>query len=575
MQCPICGTGEFTRQAGDKKLGGLLTRYDLLTCTTCQSQAEIHKDKLRFTHIPAPYTTVLRVHSDFMSYDQVTQIGQAARNFLALRTAIEADKVPECTPYAQLKRNETCQYAFEGPGALQEAHTKQGVLNWVTTTSGPVTVTNQRICIGERDIPLNKVQAATLASASAINITRSDRKRQLRIDLPNAPTAHLLALALAKQLPGIVEPPQLNTHLLKQKSSPYKLNLALPVSLPLGQERRVKLPAFLISIIIVLLLICSCLGISGIGTMVSGILPTPTVTPSLTPTMTHTPMPTHTPTLTSTPMPTSTPTPTSTSTPTGTPLPPTNTPEPTPEGQSAVVTRIIDGDTIEVDIDGQTYRVRYIGIDTPEYDQYLGPEATEYNRALVEGKTVYLIKDVSETDVYDRLLRYVYLADGTFVNAELVRGGYAQAKSYPPDTLHHQQFVELQQIAESQKHGLWQYTPTPTIAPTARATATPRPTTAPSAANVVIIKVDKRAEYVDIKNNGGTAQNLAGWVLVSEKGNQRCTLGGILEPGQTLRIYAMTGEGGYNCGFSTNIWNNSEPDPAVLLDAQGVEVSRK
>ena len=216
-----------------------------------------------------------------------------------------------------------------------------------------------------------------------------------------------------------------------------------------------------------------------------------------------------------------------------------------------------------------------IGIDSPEYDQYLGPEATEYNRKLVEGKTVYLVKDVSETDVYDRLLRYVYLADGTFVNAELVRGGYAQAKSYPPDTLYHQQFVEFQQIAESQKHGLWQNTPIPTTIPTARATATPQPTTAPSAASVVIIKVDKRAEYVDIKNNGGIAQNLAGWVLVSEKGNQRCTLGGILEPGQTLRIYAMTGEGGYNCGFSTNIWNNDEPDPAVLLDARGVEVSRK
>lgn len=354
MQCPICGTGELTRQAGDKKLGGLLTRYDSLTCTTCQSQAEIHKDKLRFTFIPAPYTTVLRVQPEFMSYDQVAQVGQAARNFLALRAAIEANAVPECTPYVELKRNEICQYTLAGPVALQEAHTKQGVVNWVTMTSGPITVTNQRIYIGERDIPLNKIQAAALASASAINITRSDRKRQLRIDLPNAPTTHLLALALAKQLPGTLEPPQLNTHPLKQKPSSYKLNLTLPVSIPLGKERRARLSAFLIPVIMALLLICSCLGISGIGSMVSSVLPTPTLTPSLTPTMTHTPMPTHTPTLTSTPMPTSTPTPTHT------PLPPTNTPEPTPEGQIAVVTRIIDGDTIEVEIDDQTYRLRYI-----------------------------------------------------------------------------------------------------------------------------------------------------------------------------------------------------------------------
>jgi len=85
------------------------------------------------------------------------------------------------------------------------------------------------------------------------------------------------------------------------------------------------------------------------------------------------------------------------------------------------------GHTIKVDIDGAVYTVRYIGIDCPEMDQQFGGEAAEANRQLVEGQTLLLEKDVSETDRYGRLLRYAYLADGAFVNAELVRAGYASA----------------------------------------------------------------------------------------------------------------------------------------------------
>lgn len=93
-----------------------------------------------------------------------------------------------------------------------------------------------------------------------------------------------------------------------------------------------------------------------------------------------------------------------------------------------------------------------------------------------------------------------------------------------------------------------------------------------------ILAVDKRAEFVDIQNTGSQAQDLTGWVLVSEKGNQRCSLGGVIEPGATLRIWAMAkdaGQGGYNCGFGENIWNNSENDPAVLYDGNGAEVVRE
>jgi len=126
----------------------------------------------------------------------------------------------------------------------------------------------------------------------------------------------------------------------------------------------------------------------------------------------------------------------------------------------AKVIRVIDGDTIDVEIQGKSYRVRYIGIDTPETvhsvipPQPLGAEATARNKELVDGKTVRLEKDVSETDSYDRLLRYVYVGD-MCVNAELVKWGYAWASSYPPDTRYDSWFSTLQNEAKNSKRGLW------------------------------------------------------------------------------------------------------------------------
>ena len=123
------------------------------------------------------------------------------------------------------------------------------------------------------------------------------------------------------------------------------------------------------------------------------------------------------------------------------------------ESQVKVV-RVIDGDTIEI---AGGAHVRYIGMDTPEtYPkvEFYGPEAKAKNIELVEGKLVTLEKDVSETDKYGRLLRYVY-ADGVFVNGELVRLGYAEAVSYPPDTRYRWQLEQLEKEAKAAKRGLW------------------------------------------------------------------------------------------------------------------------
>ncbi len=261
-----------------------------------------------------------------------------------------------------------------------------------------------------------------------------------------------------------------------------------------------------------------------------------------------------------------------------------------------------------MEINGETYRVRYIGMDTPERDEPLFREAAEANARLVAGQTVILVKDVSETDRYGRLLRYVYLEDGTFVNGELVRRGFAQASSYPPDIALQETLTSLQRTAVNAGTGLWASqtvveapantaVPQPTNPP-AQPTAVPQPTSAPAqpteapqptqapeptqappavAGPVIIVGVNKQAEYVDIQNQGADV-DLSGWVLISEKGNQACGLGGVIAAGQVLRIWAMAsdaGNGGFNCGFGDNIWNNSESDPAVLYNAAGQEVSRR
>lgn len=100
------------------------------------------------------------------------------------------------------------------------------------------------------------------------------------------------------------------------------------------------------------------------------------------------------------------------------------------------VVKVIDGDSIVVIIDHKEVEVRYIGIDTPEFQtgsEVDAQNAMNVNNQLVLGKNVLLIKDVSGKDKFNRLLRYVFTQD-YFINYELVKRGYAVSKAYPPDT---------------------------------------------------------------------------------------------------------------------------------------------
>lgn len=126
-----------------------------------------------------------------------------------------------------------------------------------------------------------------------------------------------------------------------------------------------------------------------------------------------------------------------------------------PQGERVQVIAVIDGDTIDVESQGQTYRVRYIGVDTPEREEPFYEEATEANRKMVDEEEVILVQDVSETDQYGRLLRYVYLADGTFVNAELISQGYGRVVTFPPDVAQAEMFTDLQREARENQRGLW------------------------------------------------------------------------------------------------------------------------
>jgi endonuclease YncB( thermonuclease family) len=132
-----------------------------------------------------------------------------------------------------------------------------------------------------------------------------------------------------------------------------------------------------------------------------------------------------------------------------------STPSGGTNGRAVEVVRIVDGDTIVVAIGGtRGTKVRLIGIDTPERGDCMFKAATERMRALVEGKSVRLERDVSETDRYGRLLRYVYAGD-TFVNAAMVREGFANAATFPPDVAHAMEFVALERIARDARRGLW------------------------------------------------------------------------------------------------------------------------
>jgi micrococcal nuclease len=233
-----------------------------------------------------------------------------------------------------------------------------------------------------------------------------------------------------------------------------------------------------------------------------------------------------------------------------------------------VVVSVTDGDTIRVDhAGGSNDPLRLTGINTPESGECYGTESTAALDSLVGDKTVIMIRDVSDRDQFGRLLRYIYLNDGTFVNEVMVSEGFALAREFPPDTAQAVLLGAAQAQAETERLGLW----------AADACGTPVD------ANLIIIHVEADApgndnenlngEWVEIVNQGSSVTELAGWVLKDESASHRYNFPNqfIIDSGAEIRVYT-------GCGTDTTtslywcsggaIWNNTG-DTAFLLDPNG------
>lgn len=125
------------------------------------------------------------------------------------------------------------------------------------------------------------------------------------------------------------------------------------------------------------------------------------------------------------------------------------------------VSRVVDGDTFEIMNKGVKEKVRLIGVDTPESVkpgspvEPFGIEASNFTKKLIEGKMVRLEFDVQERDKYGRLLAYVYLEDGTLLNAKLLEEGLATVMTVPPNVRMADNFIKIQRKAREEKKGIW------------------------------------------------------------------------------------------------------------------------
>ncbi len=153
-----------------------------------------------------------------------------------------------------------------------------------------------------------------------------------------------------------------------------------------------------------------------------------------------------------------------------------NQPSKVEENQSsyvkAQVIQIIDGDTIRVNINGNIEKVRFVGINTPEIanrdhpDEFMGPEAKDFTEKAIKDKDIYLEKDISDRDKYDRLLRYIWLEEPVAnpstddigkktLNGILVKEGLAFSNFYKPDTKYQDQLEALENQAMEKAIGIW------------------------------------------------------------------------------------------------------------------------
>jgi micrococcal nuclease len=246
-------------------------------------------------------------------------------------------------------------------------------------------------------------------------------------------------------------------------------------------------------------------------------------------------------------------------TPEPTALPPGDGPTQPTDLETATIAQVVDGDTVEL-TDGR--RVRYIGINTPERDQPYYQEATEANRQLVDGKDVQLEFDQETFDKYGRTLAYIWV-DGQMVNLTMLRDGFANAFTVPPNVKYEEQFRQAEREAREAERGLW----------------------AGSDVGLKIVHIEADApgsdqnnpngEWIEITNQGSKPVQMKGYTLKDEA-NHIYTFGNFkVAPGATFRLYSGRGQDNptelYWGLVGESVWNN-DSDTAFLRDDQGALV---
>jgi micrococcal nuclease len=220
------------------------------------------------------------------------------------------------------------------------------------------------------------------------------------------------------------------------------------------------------------------------------------------------------------------------------------------------VAEVVDGDTVAL-TNGQ--HVRYIGINTPEHDQPYFAEAQTANRQLVAGKEVQLELDVETIDQYGRTLAYVW-ANGVLVNLEIVKLGFANTFTVPPNLRYEKLFQQAEREAREAKRGLWTEASIPLKITQIEADAPGSDSANPN------------GEWIEITNQGSQTVQMKGFTLKDEA-NHIYTFGDFsLVAGSSLRLYSGQGQDSQTAlywGFvDQSVWNN-DSDAAYLRDTQG------
>jgi micrococcal nuclease len=228
-----------------------------------------------------------------------------------------------------------------------------------------------------------------------------------------------------------------------------------------------------------------------------------------------------------------------------------------PEVEYKVI-EVIDGDTIVL---SNNEHVRLIGINTPESERYFYGEAKEVLKLLVLNKNVKLEKDVDDRDTYGRLLRYVYIGN-LFVNLEMVKRGFANSFTFPPNVKYTDKFIEAERGARTNEIGLWEKSNSSNIEININCDAEGDD------------RINLNGEYVIFKNNNNFDINLGGWT-VKDLSTNIYEFGKIIfKNGSSLILFSGKGSDSENKLYWNSIkpiWNNDH-DTLYLRDMEGLIV---